>query len=58
MVIDWFGKFEVQESVGCPRPPNEGDKVQGRVDLAVGTVFCGKRLNRLLLVPISRSILG
>jgi hypothetical protein len=57
MVIDWFGKFKVQESMGRPRPSNGGVEIQGRVDLAVGTIFCGKRLNELLLAPISQPVL-
>ena len=51
MVINWTGKLEVQESMGCPGPSDRGIEVQGKVDMAMGTVFCGKRSKELLPVP-------
>lgn len=53
MAIDWPGKLEVQEGVDLPRPPSRGIEVQGEVDLAMGTIFCGKPLIGLLPVPSS-----
>jgi len=50
MVIDRFDKLEVQEGVGCSGSPNRGDEVQSEVDLAMGTIFCGKLSKGLLLV--------
>ena len=44
MVIDWPGKLEVPEGMGCSGPPDRGVEIQGKVDLAMGTVFCGKGL--------------
>ena len=42
MVIDRFSKLEVQEGMDYPGSSNRGIEVQGGLDLAVGTVFCGK----------------
>ena len=58
VVIDRFGKLEVQESMGCSGSPDRRVEVQGKVDLAMGTIFCGKPSNQMLLVLISQPILG
>ena len=58
MAIHWFGKFEVQESVVSSGPPNRGVEIQGKLDLAMGTIFCGERSDQLLLVPVSQPNLG
>jgi hypothetical protein len=58
MVVDRLSKLEVQESMGCSGSSNRGDEVQGKVDLAMGAVFCGKWPNQLPLVPNSQPILG
>ena len=52
MAIDWSGKLEVQEGVGCSRPPDLRAEVQGGVDLAMGAVFCGEQSKEPLLVPL------
>ena len=48
MVIHWPGKFEVQEGMGCPGPPDRGVEVQNRVDMAMGTIFCGEFVNGIV----------
>ena len=58
VVIDWFGKLEVQESVGCSGSSDRGAEIQGKVDLAMGTIFCGEWSNEPLLVSTSHPILG
>ena len=44
--------------MGYSGSSNRGVEIQGKVDLAMGTIFCGKRLIQLLLVLISQRILG
>jgi hypothetical protein len=52
MVIDWSSKLEVQKGMGYPGSSNRGNEVQGEVDLAMGTIFCGKWPKELSLVLI------
>lgn len=57
VAIDRLSKLEVQESMGCSGPSNRGAEIQGKVDLAMGTIFRGKQLKQLFPVLISTLIL-
>ena len=52
MVIDRPSELEVQKGMDCPGSSDRGNEVQGEVDLAMGTIFCGKWSKELSLVPM------
>ena len=58
MVIDRPSKLEVQKGMGYPGSSNRGIEVQGEVDLAMGTIFCGMWPKEFSLVLIFTTGLG